>query len=62
MPEFNRPYTYGNGRFVYIIYLNAGDVSVHEFNTGSKMLSAEAVRYHLQEVKQAHDFRYTDGE
>jgi len=58
MPEFEKPYTYGIGRFSYVIKLSGGDVSVHLLGTDSKLLSPEAIAYHLSEVKKLPGFRY----
>lgn len=56
MPEFNKPYTYGTGRFTYELRFADGSLTVVNHQGGS-VTSEGALRYHLQAAK-LPDFRY----
>lgn len=56
MPEFNKPYTYGTGRFTYELRFADGQLTVVN-HQGGKVESVEAVRFHLAAMSQV-DFRY----
>jgi hypothetical protein len=61
MPEFNRRYTYGIGRFSYIIQkLEDGSVRVMSIEGRNSVQTDEAVKYHLTKVATLPGFRYID--
>lgn len=59
MPEFNKPYTYGIGRFTYEVEFKDGAIRIVNHQGGS-VLTEHAVRFHLMVAKSEPTFRYID--
>ncbi|UJH95896.1 hypothetical protein [Pantoea phage Nufs112] len=57
MPDFNKPYTYGTGRFTYELEFKDGAIRIVN-HQGCSVLSETAVRYHLMVADTEPSFRY----